>query len=219
MQEQNRSKTINTQDNTHDINNGFETAKSFNKNELKLNLDFLHKKKTEEINSSQTEESDEDDDFEDENPFLQNRDIQTVKVNESRKPLTESLIESKILPLNTLVQENSEDILQNEEIALVTSNANPNDIIGNSNFDTNTLYQRKVSSSTNEPNNLHSQSNKLLSEKEKRIAEQVKQMKQKQIEHEKHKQFVNQIKPFLIGGGLLLGGFLVFEICKKNFFH
>jgi hypothetical protein len=56
-----------------------------------------------------------------------------------------------------------------------------------------------------------------MSEREKRIAEKVKEIKEKQQKLEQSQKFMQQIRPLIIGGGLLLGGLLIFEICRKNF--
>jgi hypothetical protein len=85
------------------------------------------------------------------------------------------------------------------------------------------IIQRKVPPSIKEqittPILSETPANKTLSARDQRIAEKIKEIKKKQIEHEKNKELMSQLRPFLIGGGLLIGGFLVFEICKKNFFH
>ncbi len=85
------------------------------------------------------------------------------------------------------------------------------------------MIQRKVPTSTNKqtpnPNLSQTTEGKTLSARDQRIAEKIKEIKKKQIEHEQSKELMSQLKPFLIGGGLLIGGLLIFEICKKNFFH
>ena len=209
---------------------GFETAKPIDKNDLKLNLDFLNKKqKVSPSNLSNKEENDsedDDDDDDDENLFATNRNIQTVKINEPRKPLDQKEIELTISPKLELTDESKLSNVNNaqlkQENITKAAPAAPLANIGNSNFESNNIYQRKVQSSSTEPNLPSSSAtglSKALSEKEKRIAEQVKLMKQKQISHEHKQQFMKQIKPLLIGGGVLLGGFLIFELCKKNLFH
>lgn len=87
------------------------------------------------------------------------------------------------------------------------------------------MYQRNVESSSN-TTNLTSPSGSgskkkagSLSEKDKRIAEKVKEIKDKQQKQEQYQKLMQQVKPILIGGGLLIGGILIFEVCKKNFFH
>jgi len=70
---------------------------------LRLNLDFLDENKAkmstakslEEESSEEDvdEDSENDDDDNDENPFSANRNIQTVKVNQARKPLEQTLNE------------------------------------------------------------------------------------------------------------------------------
>lgn len=82
------------------------------------------------------------------------------------------------------------------------------------------IYQRKVSQSNDEnPNLSTSGQTKKLSAKDQRIAEKIKEIKQKQKSQESSQKLMEQFKPLFIGGGLLIGGFLIFEICKKNFFH
>ena len=75
--------------------------------DLRLNLDFLDENKANISNTKSLEEessekydndedSENDDDY-DENPFSANRNIQTVKVNQARKPLEQTLIEQSQL--------------------------------------------------------------------------------------------------------------------------
>ena len=210
---------------------GFETAKPIDKNDLKLNLDFLNKKQkvspSNLLNKEENDsEDDDDEDDDDENLFATNRNIQTVKINEPRKPLNQKEIELSIPPELESTDESELSNVNNAQLKPenITNAAPAAQLtnIGNSNFESNNIYQRKVQSSsteTNLPSSTATVPSKTLSEKEKRIAEQVKLMKQKQISHEHKQKFMKQIKPFLIGGGVLLGGFLIFELCKKNLFH
>ncbi len=79
---------------------------------LRLNLDFLdeNKAKISTIKSLEEEsreeyvdeDSENDDDDNDENPFSANRNIQTVKANQARKPLEQTLNEQS--QINSEVQ-------------------------------------------------------------------------------------------------------------------
>lgn len=194
LQEKNRLNSDAT-DISNSQSNGYETVKP---NDLRLNLDFLKDDNkiigvNEKDLDEETEKSDTGDDDDDDTPFATNRDIQTVKVNEPRKPLEQ-----------TLKEQNDKKIETNDP----TENGH--------------IYQRKVSQSnqkTNLTSPTESAQTKKLSDKEKRIAEKVKEMKKKQQNHEENKQLMKQVKPFIIGGGIILGGLLIFEICKKSLFN
>lgn len=184
--------------------NGFETAKP---GDLRLNLDFLKDDKPNKKNKYEPVDvnDDSDTDYEnDETPFAASRNIQTVKVNEPRKPLAQTLEEQAKSSGATTSREAKEFPPENGHI-----------------------YQRNVvvdseSSNTNLTSPIGSGSKKKavnMSEKEKRIAEKVKEIKDKQQKHEQYQKLMQQVRPILIGGGLLIGGFLIFEVCKKNFFH
>lgn len=203
MQQKNR--LISRDDDTEaESSNGFETAKP---GDLRLNLDFLKDDKPNKKNKYEPVDvnDDSDTDYEnDETPFATSRDIQTVKVNEPRKPLTQTLEEQAKSSGATTSREAKESPTENGHI-----------------------YQRNVvvdseSSNTNLTSPIDSGSKKKvvnISEKEKRIAEKVKEIKEKQQKHEQYQKLMQQVRPVLIGGGLLIGGLLIFEICKKNFFH
>lgn len=155
--------------------------------------------------------SNEDDDT---TPFVKSaRNCQTVRVNQTRQPLDAAQLNQ---------HENSNELTENkthshENNLPQTSNLSD---INNGNFQTNNIYQRNVQSESNE-NNFQSSNTaprtRCLSDKEKRIAEQVNKMKQNLIKHEQHKKLMTQLKPLLIGGSILLGGFILFQLYKKIF--
>lgn len=149
--------------------------------------------------------NDEDNDEESEEEVAFVRDVQTVKLNEHRKPLIEQSLPA-IDPDETTKSSETQPLTKNE------SN-------GNSNFVENNIFQRKVNESSNEINKDNSSSTrtKSMSERERRIAEQVKLMKQRQMSHEKRKALINQFKPVLICGGFVVGGYLIFQIYKNLF--
>lgn len=59
---------------------------------------------------------------------------------------------------------------------------------------------------------------KHLSEREQNIAKKVSNMRQKQIKCEQHKQFLDNLRPILVGGGVLLTGLIIHQIYKRFFF-
>lgn len=62
--------------------------------DLRLNLDYLKQSDDEEkLSENESDNSNESKNDTDENPFAMSRDIGTVKVNEARKPLAETLKE------------------------------------------------------------------------------------------------------------------------------
>lgn len=111
----------------------------------------------------------------DEKPFATSRNISTVKVNQARKPLEQTIL------------------------------------------DNNSLVKVKESKETSVASSERAKSPKNLSEREKKVSDLVNSIKQKQKQHEKKKQFYSDLKPYIIGGGLLLGGAILFQF-YKNFF-
>ena len=120
------------------------------------------------LSDSDEEESDEEIAFA--------RDVQTVKLNEPRKPLIEPVADQN-------------EATKSSQTATPTKDESKDDSNGNSNFVESNIFQRKVKASSNETNldnsssstRTHSASTSSSSEREKRIADQVKLMKQKQM--------------------------------------
>lgn len=120
--------------------------------------------------SSDSEEVEDDDDDEYETVFARtSRDIQTVKVNEPRKRLAETL-DSKSGGSSSV-----------EPVVVATGRAQ--------------------------------------SEKDKRIADMVSAMKEKQRKHEETNAMRKQydVKPMLIGGGIFLSGIIIHQLMKMFF--
>jgi hypothetical protein len=115
---------------------------------------------------------DEDSNSEEDMPFgRNNRDVQTVKVNQPRKPL----------PQSENVTTTGET--RREAEPATTSELRP----------------------------------RLKSEKEKRIAEMVNSIKEKQKQHELSRRLFDDIKPVIIGGSIFIGGIVLHQLYKAFF--
>lgn len=71
----------------------------------------------------------------------------------------------------------------------------------------------KTTASSQEPPKV-----KKISEKEVRISEMVRAIKDKQIKSERRKQFLETYRPWLICGGVLIGGIILQQIYKRFFY-
>lgn len=179
--------------------------------------------KIQQLSSSENEEEDEDNTN---IPFAKSsRNIQTVRVNQPRTPLFESNAQKQ---QQQQKNNNESEMIDNKKIGESTDTTNIpsknssntlNNITGNfeitNNTTKNNIKQRNVQSTSTE--NLNSSRTRILSDRDKRINEQVTRIKEKLIKHEQHKKIMSQLKPFLIGGSILLGSFLILQLYKKIF--
>ena len=76
--------------------------------DLRLNLDYLKQSDDEDrVSANESDNSNESENEADENPFAISRDIGTVKVNEARKPLAETLKEQEKKSSTTTTEMNN----------------------------------------------------------------------------------------------------------------
>lgn len=132
-------------------------------------------------NSSDTNNDSSDlDKSEDEDiPFAVNRsDVQTVKVNQPRRPVE---------PLIIFKSDESFDEKTNNEIERESKN-----------FLTDQIGAKSPRTS----------------EKNQRISDKVKSMREKQIKHEKRSKLMSDLKPYIYGGAILLSGIVVHQIYR-----
>lgn len=131
-------------------------------------------------------DSEEEDEKEkDEKPF-DRRDVETVKVNEPRKPLIDKLQQKQ-------QQQTSEQSKQPEQI-------------------------NETKNVSNAPSSGSAQEKRPLSDKNARIADLVRSIKDKQIEQERRKHRLELYRPWLICGGVLIGGIVLQQIFKRFFY-
>jgi hypothetical protein len=196
--------------------------------------EFTNEEVKQSLSSSESNVDENDNDDDESTPFAKSsRDIQTVRVNQPRTPLIVKPEEK-----NAQIIDSHNEILKTSEIKLITSENNTiyepaaqssshqildNKSSNSGNFQSNSnIYQRNVPSTSTEsftnPSSVTSQPrNRCLSDKEKRIDEKVKLIKQKMIVHEQRQKLMRQLKPFLIGGSILFGSFLLFQLYRKIF--
>lgn len=148
------------------------------------------------------------------NQFASTRD-QTVRVNVARKPLVTSSLEKKtavtttnnIPPLEELVMNAGSDkspspstLLQRRFQTFASSNSLHADksatVATNTNSNTTDKEQSQSQSQSQDD------AKSTLSEREKRIADMVKKMKDKQVQHEKRKTLFDNMKSYFLYGGI-----------------
>lgn len=143
------------------------------------------------LDSSDIEKTDEDD----ERPFAANRaDVQTVKVNQPRKPIDDSLILTKC---------------DESKIEFKFSNDFMNKKIE--------AKKAKKSLEHEDKDAKTSDATKKISEKEQRISNLVNSIKEKQKKHEKRSRLMAELRPLIYGGTALIGGLVIHHL-YKNFF-
>lgn len=187
-------------------------------------------KNNHDLNSSTDYDEDDDDET---TPFAKtNRNIQTVRVNQPRALLNSSSTAANAQENNEpsrSVDSSEEEEQQQKQLDTINSSNFTLDNI-NGNFH-NIIYQRTVQTSSNETNNFPSNTSaatttaamnssaqlRYKSEKDQKLAEKLTQIKQNMLKHEQHKRLISQLKPFLIGGSILLGGFIIYQLYKKIF--
>lgn len=125
------------------------------------------------IDSSDLEKSDEED-----IPFAVNRlDVQTVRVNQQRKP-----VEPLLIPKS---DESDEENVKSE----IKSETN-------SLMDQSNAYSPRTS------------------EKNQRISDLVKSMREKQKKHESRSKLLSDLRPYIYGGAILLSGIVIHQLYK-----
>lgn len=126
------------------------------------------------IDSSDLDKSEED------IPFAANRsDVQTVRINQSRRPVEPLKIPKSDESFNE--KANIENENENESKALADQTG------------------------ANSPR---------TSEKNQRISDLVKIMREKQKKHEKRSKFMSDLKPYFYGGAILLSGIVVHQLYR-----
>jgi hypothetical protein len=141
-----------------------ETAKPSNTNNAKV-ATTIKKSDYSDVDDEVNYE-DEDSEEEQTTAFLSNRDVQTVRVNQERKPIAAQ---------------------EQKATAAEAQNDDPN------------VRQR------------------ITSDKNKRIADLVNSIKEKQKKHEESHRFLDDLKPILVGGSIFIGGIILHQL-YRNFF-
>ena len=150
-------------------------------------------------------DEDVDNENEEENAFYSNRNVSTVKVNAKRKSIESQNIDHENVV--SIINDIMNDI--NKPMANDTTTTENDE-----------LRLRNITNK--DETNVASPTTKNSSEREKRIAEKVNTMRQKQIEHEQQMQhkstyFMHDLNPIFIGGGIFLGGLLLHHLYKIYF--
>jgi hypothetical protein len=169
-----------------------ETAKNrptIDKKDLKLNIENL---------SSNTDSDKE----EEENLFLSDRNVQTVKVNQTRKSMQEKHEEIARIQLSAKTAQENSSILTNRHSTNETKKTQSSNLTASESL-TSQSDKAKVP--------------KILSDKDKRLAEKVASIRQNMAKHERYKKVMKDLRPFIIGGSLLIGSLVLYQLYKKFF--